>query len=474
MILAKQSYRGGRMRKQSAEKKYTPNVIWPVFEHYLSSAVVGAFLAQLEQRFYQRLFCPWLVIWGFLFQRLNEDHSCDGFVSHLSSDVTGVWRNGQKAMSENNSAYIQARKRLPRKLARQVLRHTAQTIAAQWGEDGLWQNRMVYLLDGSTLRVQATEELLSYYGCPSGGKGASHWPVMRVMAAFHLWSGVVGEVIEAAHDASEYDMAVQLFRAMPGGVVWVGDAMFGIYRMLQVIVDREQDALIRLQAKDIGRWAHGRSLPTKTDEDVLWSPSPADHPECGVPIRPIQGRFIYVRIEHDGFRPLPIYLFTTLTDRERYPLEAILQLYARRWGVELDLRAVKTTLEMEELDGKSLDIVRKELYLGLTAYNLIRVLMLEAAIHAGCAPLQLSFARCWRRIKDTGQSLAFAAPWLSLSALDQLYDQLLTRLAACRLPNRKLRRFEPRAVWGRPKPFPYLKGSRQEARKAVVASFMES
>lgn len=462
------------MPKQSAKKKYTPNAIWPVFERYLSQAVVRSCLARLNQRFYQRLYSPWVVLWGFLFQRLNESHTCDAFVSYLSSDVTQAWRNGQQAMSENNSGYIQARQRLPRGLAHHALRHTAQTIAGEWGEDGLWQDRLVYLLDGSTVRLQATEELLSYYGCPSGGKGASHWPVMRVMAAFHLWSGVVGEVIEATHDTSEYDMAVRLFRAMPDGVVFVGDAMFGIYRMVQVIVDQQQDALLRIQTKDIGRWAQGRNLPTKTDEDVLWSPSPADHPECGVPIRPIQGRFLYVRIEHDGFRPLPIYLFTTLTDRERYPLEALLQLYARRWGVELDLRAVKTTLEMEELDGKSIDIVRKELYLGLTAYNLIRVVMLEAALRGGCAPLQLSFARCWRRIKDTGASMSFTQPWLTPVQADHLYDQLLLRLARCRLPHRSRFRFEPRAVWGRPKPFPYLKGSRQEARNAVIAANLES
>jgi len=462
------------MTKQSVEKKYTPNVLWPVFQRYLAKGVVDTFLAGLAQRFYQRLFYPWLVIWGFLFQRLNADHSCDAFVSQLSSDVSGIWRNGQRPMSENNSAYIQARQRLPRSLARQVLRHTAQTIRGEWGEDGLWQNREVYLVDGSTVRVPASEELIDYYGCPSGGKGASHWPVMRVMVAFHLWSGVVGEVIEASHDTSEYDMAVQLFRAMAGGVLLVADQMFGIYRMLQVIVDRQQDALIRIQAKDIGRWTPKASLTPNTDIDVVWSPSPHDHPECGVPIRAIAGRFIYVRIEHPGFRPLPIYLFTTLTDRERYPLEAVVQLYARRWSVELDLRQVKTTLEMEELDGKSLDIVRKELYLGLTAYNLIRVLMLEAALHAGCAPLQLSFARCWRRIKDTGQSIAFATPWLSPPDLDLLFDQLLTRLASCRLPKRKSLRFEPRAIWGRPKPFPYLQGSRQEARKAVIASHMES
>lgn len=459
------------MPKQSASPKYTPNVLWPIFQRYLSQAVIHNLLARENRRFYQRLFCPWLVVWGFVFQRLHADHTCDAFVSQLSSEVSGQWRNGERTMSENTSAYCQARKRLPRSLARQVLRHTAQAMSAAWDAEGRWQQRQVYLFDGSTLRLPASEELTHYYGCPSGGRGTSHWPVMRVMAAFHLYSGVVAEVIEASHDTSEYDMAVQLFRAMPPGGVWVGDRMFGIYRMLQVIVDRQQDALIRIQAKDIGRWVDKHQLSAPIDLEVLWSPSPADHPECGVPLRAIRGRFLHVRIEHPGFRPLPISLFTTLTDREQYPLEALLQLYARRWGVEVDLRKVKTTLGMQELSGKSRDIVCKELYLGLTAYNLIRALMMEAAGRACCAPARLSFARCWRRIQATGQSTAFAAPWLGPAEWEQVYAQCFTRLAACRLPHRQKPRFEPRAVWGRPKPFPSLKGSRHAARLAVIASF---
>lgn len=457
------------MSRSPVRAKYTPDVLWPVFERYLSVALVRTYLASLNQRFYQRLFSPWVVIWGFIFQRLQADHSCDGFVSQMSRDTSGRWRRSDSVMGESTSAYCQARRRLPLQLAHQVLRQTAEQLQTQWQADGQWQDREVYLLDGSTLRLSASAELVGYYGCPSGGRGPSHWPVMRVLVAFHLWNGCVREVVEAPHEHSEYAMAGQLLKQLPSGIVVVMDRMFGIYRMLQVVAARGQDAVVRMQAKNVGGWTGRGTLPPNSDIDVTWSPSAADHPEMGMSIRPVAGRFLYIRLERDGFRPLPIYLFTTLTDRERYPMQAIVQLYARRWGVELDLRHVKTTLDMQDLAGKSLDIVRKELWLGLTAYNLIRALMLEAAIRAGQSPLQLSFAACWRRIRTT---CAATAP--ALADEHTCLAHLLDRLAACRLPVRSQPRFEPRAVWGKPRVFPYIRGSRQSARTAALAPFLES
>ncbi len=175
------------------------------------------------------------------------------------------------------------------------------------------------------------------------------------------------------------------------------------------------------------------------------------------------GRFIYVRMERDGFRPIDLYLFTTLTDREAFPVAELVALYGMRWNVELDLRHVKTTLQMEQLTGQSVDIVRKELVLGLTAYNLLRGLMGVAAIRAQHLPLELSLAQCWRRILDACRSVV---PATSPVEMDQLVDRLLVRLGRCVLPKRKRERFEPRAIWGRPQKYPRIKGSREAARTA--------
>lgn len=455
------------MSQQPVAPKYTPDCLKTLYERYLSQAMVHGFLAQLNRRFYQRLFSPWVVIWGFLYQRLNPDHSCEAFVSHLSRSGNG--------MCESTSAYCQARQRLPLALAHYVLQQTAEQIEQAWAIDGQWQGRNVYLLDGSTLRLAASPELVAYYGCPRGGRGASHWPVMRVMVAFHLGIGCVRAVEEAPQAQSEYAMAVHLLRRLPAASVLVMDRMFSIYRMLQVVQAGGQDAVVRMQAKNIGPWIRQTPLQPNQECDVVWSPSPADHPEMGVPVVAVPGRLIYIRLEQPGFRPLPIYLFTTLTDRERYPLVAIVQLYARRWEVELNLRHVKTSLEMTELAGKSVDIVRKALWLGLTAYNLIRAWMFEAGQQAGRSPLHLSFAACWRRLRDT--VLAWAnQPSPSLAEWDHRIALLLSRLATCTLPVRSHPRFEPRAVWGTPQVFAFIPSgsSRAAARAAARAIFSES
>jgi hypothetical protein len=136
---------------------------------------------------------------------------------------------------------------------------------------------------------------------------------------------------------------------------------------------------------------------------------------------------------------------------------------------------LKTTLDMTELAGKSVDIVRKELWFGLTAYNLIRAWMVEAALQARQSLFRLSFAACWRRACDT--ILAWARyPSRSLAESDARIASLLSRLATCVLPVRSHPRFEPRAVWGRPQVFPFIpcSSTRDAARTAALAKFSES
>ena len=73
------------MSRQSTSPQYTPKEIWPIFQTYLPATVIAEFLATLSQRFYQRVFAPLVIVWGFLFQRLNHDHTTDAYVSYLRS-----------------------------------------------------------------------------------------------------------------------------------------------------------------------------------------------------------------------------------------------------------------------------------------------------------------------------------------------------------------------------------------------------
>ncbi len=109
---------------------------------------------------------------------------------------------------------------------------------------------------------------------------------------------------------------------------------------------------------------------------------------------------------------------TTLLDAQEFRAEEIGELYRRRWQAELNLRAVKVTMGLDVLRAKTPEMVRKELWTGLLAYNLIRRTMLQAAHAAELLPNQLSFTAALQTI---------AASWLTTLFLDDKVKAALFR-----------------------------------------------
>ncbi len=143
-------------------------------------------------------------------------------------------------------------------------------------------------------------------------------------------------------------------------------------------------------------------------------------------------------------------------------------MYGQRLQVEIDYRHLKTTLEMEEFEVKSVAMFRKELATGLLTYNLICGFMVKTALLTDLRPSQLSFSRCWRRIREV---LIQGVPrWVYEEG--RVFHYLLKRLAKCKLvyqPNKV--RYEPRKVRRRPAVFPALKGDRNAARQEILDQF---
>lgn len=113
----------------------------------------------------------------------------------------------------------------------------------------------------------------------------------------------------------------------------------------------------------------------------------AQLPDC------VKVREVHFLIRQKGFRTKEIIVVTTLLDAKIYTKAQLAKLYRLRWEVEVDLQHVKTTLGMDELRGKTPQMVRKEIYVHLMAYNLLRILMWEAGITKGVSPLRKSKAR---------------------------------------------------------------------------------
>ena len=135
------------------------------------------------------------------------------------------------------------------------------------------------------------------------------------------------------------------------------------------------------------------------------------------------------------------------------------QLYEQRWPGEVDIRAIKVTMQMDVLRCKAPEMVRKEIWAHLLAYNLLRTVMTVAAGANGLEPRQVSF-------KGAKQAVAAFAPKIEAARPENrpgLVDALLAVVACHRVGDRP-GRWEPRARKRRPKPGSRLTQPRATAK----------
>ncbi len=452
--------------------------IWVVFQQLLCAEHVRALLASHTQRFYERLFTPWIVVWCLIYQRLHADHSCGAVVSFMASGGldgladTHARPRSQRLASLSTSAYCQARQRLPGELLPDLLTHSAEWIRHQAAADQHWLGHPVCVVDGSTLLLWPHASLVAHYGRHQPRFGTGYWLIPRLVAAFDLHTGAVLQVADGAYATSEQCLTETLLRNAAPDSVWLGDANFGIFSLTQLLVQRRAHAVWRLQAKRAHALAKRVGLAhvlPGCDVPLLWRPSAKDrrhHP--GLPHDPIPGRLLCVRIGTGTSRTRIMYLFTTLTDADHYPAADIIQLYGRRWTAELCLRSLKSTMGLERLTCKSVDLVRKELCATLLAYNLVRWLMLHAAQASALPPSQLSFADCWRSVAAlwcAARPPTGSSPWLTA---------WLLRLASRRIPHRPPGRVEPRACHYKPRVYPVLNEPRNQERQRLRQQLAEN
>ena len=205
------------------------------------------------------------------------------------------------------------------------------------------------------------------------------------------------------------------------------------------------------------------------DQLVLWS-KPKSRPKglskeefAALPLDLVL-REVHYYIAIPGFRTKQVTLVTTLLDAVAYPIEKLMRLYSSRWEVELDLKHLKTTLGMDVLRGKTPQMVRKELYAYLLAYNLLRTVMWEAGTTYGVNPLRLSMQGTRQHLNNFAEQLANAPA----KKRKKLYRTLLKLIVHKPVPERP-GRSEPRVRKRRPKSYPLMKQPRQVLRKQLTA-----
>jgi Transposase DDE domain len=432
----------------------------------LPEATVGQVLQEEGATWKQILYTPWLTFWAFFWQTLSPDHSCRAALKRI---VAWRGRRGQTIDAEDTSPYCKARARLPesalRRLMRWLGRKTHQETSAEWR----WCGRRVQVVDGSTVSMPDTPANQQAYPQLGSQKAGVGFPIARIVVVFCLATGVV---LEAAIGKCQGKRTGEntLFRSLwdelgPEDIV-LGDRYYCSYFDIAMLKQRGVDSVFRLHQRRPCDFRRGRRLG-KEDQIVTWlrPPRPEWMDEATYAAIPetMEVRQVRIHVGTPGFRTRVIEIATTLLDPEMYTRTDLGTLFRQRWHAELDLRSIKIVLGMDVLRCQTPEMVRKEIWMTLLGYNVIRALMVQAAQEHQCDPHRLSFKGAWQTLVEFAPGLREGSPqerrWLRTI--------LLRSIAGDEVGDRP-DRFEPRARKRRPKPYPLLMKPRQQAKEALL------
>ena len=400
----------------------------------------------------ERLYPPTVALSMFMRQVLEADGSCQKAVNGWAAQRAA---DGLSPCSVRTGGFCRARQRLPLEMVSTLTRETGRLLSQKALGQWLWRGRAVKLVDGTGISMPDTPENQALYPQPSTQAPGVGFPAARLVMVICLATGAALDMAVGPHsgkDSGELGLVRGLLEGFSPGDVMLADALYCNYWLIATLMATGVDVLFEQNGSRITDFRRGQSLGTR-DHLVRW-PKPAARPDWMTPEQyvcfPDELTVREVKVAHQV-------LVTTLLDHRKVSKDDLSELYAQRWNVELDLRNLKTTTGMDVLSCQTPQMNEKQLWVHLLAYNVIRLLMAQAACNAGIDPRELSF-------KHTVQ---LWTEWVSrgLSATKE-GGRLFTLIAQCRVGNRS-GRMEPRMRKRRPKPYPWLKVPRAHARRKI-------
>ena len=367
------------------------------------------------------------------------------------------WQQSGEGPSGNTAAYNQSRQTLSASLVELSYDHIFEQLGTRIDQTGAGEQRRAFVLDGSSVRAAHTAQLCRLYPPGSNQRGEGHWPVLRVLVAHDLYTGLAMRpewgAMYGKEAVSEQKLLERAIDRLPDGSTVLGDSNFGVFSVAWVTDQRRHPLLLRLTLERAKRLA-GEPLRDGIDRAVVWHPSSHDrrsHPDLPADAC-VRGRLIVRQVQPDnGAVPFLLALFTTL----KGPQKPILELYGRRWNIETDLRTLKTQLCLDQLTCATADMVSKEMQMAMAAYNLVRAMIALASQQSGIAPRGYSFTRVRLILETFGPALANAA---DTKSADKIFGQMMRYIHQARLPRRKRKRPSyPREVWPGGETFPSRK-----------------
>ena len=372
------------------------------------------------------------------------------------------------------SAYCQARTRLPLAVFERLLGAVRDDLQHEPLEEGRWLGHRTFWADGSSFSMSDTPELQAHFGQPGGQQPGCGFPVAHLLALFHAGTGMVLKMLSAPLRTHDLSQVVQLHPDLRPGDVLVTDRGLCSYAHLALLAQGGVHAVLRMHQKQIVDFTPGRphvepgkrspqgqtGLPRSRwvkqrgpqDHVVHWL-KPATCPAWMEPQQYAQlpeslaVRELRYRVQQKGFRVEMITLVTTLVAAALYSVADVAALFLARWGIETNFGHLKTTMGLDVLKCQTVNGVLKELMVFALIYNVVRLVMGQAARRQHVSVDRISFIDALR--------------WLASAQDDEPLPALVVN------PHRPYR-YEPRVRKRRPKPYPLMTKPRHELRKSLV------
>ena len=438
------------------------------FAEVLTTEAIEQTFAQNDALFGQNdIFSTPIVLWAFLAQVLRDGKgaACAAAVADIATYMQQI---GGQVPSGDTGDYCRARSKLDLAALHDLVVEAAQQLQDGADPSWLWHGLHAKLVDGFTFTMPDTVENQHEFPQQNSQKPGVGFPIARACAVLSLATGAIHDLNIGPYEGKETGEGALLrgiLDCLKQGDLAVFDRYFSSFMMLAILGLGGIHFCARLHQRRPGDFRQGKRLG-RDDHLVLWTrpQKPAwmsDELYEQIP-ETMTLREVRFQVSVPGRRTETLIVVTSLTDPVTYPKEDIAELYGYRWNAELDIRDIKQTLGLDHLRCKTPAMVRRELWVTLLAYNLVRKLIATAAAIHSKQPRQLGFTLACQTILSSWMLLATGA----CRNERELWRLALERIAANEVANRP-GRIEPRVLKRRRHRYPLMQDSRQELRREL-------
>jgi len=428
--------------------------------------------ADIQQAFAERnalfathaTFSTPIVLWAFLAQTLKDGKgaACAAAVADIATYMQQV---GGPVPCGDTGDYCRARAKLDLEALRRLTVQTARRLESQADRSWLFHGLHPKLIDGFTFTMPDTDDNQKPFPQQRTQRPGAGFPIARACVVLSLATAAVQEMNIGPYEGKQTGESALLrgiLECLGPGDVAVFDRIFCSFLMLSLLRMRGLHFCARLHQRRPVDFRQGRRLGPD-DRLVTWirpkRPAWMAEPQYEQIPETMTLRQVRFQVTEPGKRTKELVVVTSLTDPDEYPAEAIAALYGYRWNAELDIRVIKQTLGLDHVRCKTPDMVRRELWVTLLAYNLIRKLIATAAVVHDKQPRQIGFTLACQTVLSSWMLLATGA----CRDERELWKSALERIAANEVANRP-GRIEPRMIKRDRQHYPMMHDPRRQLR----------